>query len=151
MLEGELKEALDGIQAGQDNITEALDEAALKLANFEKYLSQNMSALPLFVVKTYQSSLVDLTAKFQETHGVGPDAVHFGEVEFDESSQQYQGQISVTITDPATGNVIDVVPGDVTGKIRVTRVGPLAATAEILEGNAERGQGLELVLPDEKE
>ena len=45
-------------------------------------------------------------AKFQETHGVGPDAVHFGEVEFDESSQQYQGQISVTITDPATGKPI---------------------------------------------
>lgn len=45
-------------------------------------------------------------AKFTETHGAGPDAVHFGEVEFDESSQQYQGQISVTITDPGTGAAI---------------------------------------------
>ena len=45
-------------------------------------------------------------AKFTETHGNGPGAVHFGEVEFDESSQQYQGQISVTITDPATGQAI---------------------------------------------
>ncbi|MEM6739238.1 MAG: hypothetical protein AAF646_03920 [Pseudomonadota bacterium] len=42
-------------------------------------------------------------AKFTETFPVGPDAVHFGEVEFDESSQSYQGQISITITDPATG------------------------------------------------
>ncbi len=45
-------------------------------------------------------------AKFTETHGAGADAVHFGEVEFDESSQKYQGQISVTITDPATGQPI---------------------------------------------
>ena len=45
-------------------------------------------------------------AKFQKTHGMGPGSVHFGEVEFDESSQQYQGQISVTIVDPATGQAI---------------------------------------------
>ncbi|AZQ67790.1 hypothetical protein EF888_11980 [Silicimonas algicola] len=41
--------------------------------------------------------------KFQKTHDVGPDAVHFGDVEFDESSQTYQGQISITIVDPDTG------------------------------------------------
>lgn len=45
-------------------------------------------------------------AKFTETHGSGSGAVHFGEVEFDESSQRYQGQISVTISDPATGAAI---------------------------------------------
>jgi len=45
-------------------------------------------------------------AKFTETHGAGPGVVHFGEVEFDESSQSYQGQISVTITDPKTGEAI---------------------------------------------
>lgn len=45
-------------------------------------------------------------AKFQKTHGAGADAVHFGEVEFDESTQTYQGQISMTITDPATGEPI---------------------------------------------
>ena len=45
-------------------------------------------------------------AKFQKTHGMGPGSVHYGEVEFDESSQQYQGQISVTIVDPATGEAI---------------------------------------------
>ncbi|SMX45113.1 cache domain-containing protein [Maliponia aquimaris] len=42
-------------------------------------------------------------AKFQETYPKGAGAVHFGEIEFDESSQTYQAQISVTITDPASG------------------------------------------------
>ncbi|GGB03188.1 cache domain-containing protein [Allosediminivita pacifica] len=38
-------------------------------------------------------------AKFTETYNAGPEAVHFGDVEFDESSQTYQAQISLTITD----------------------------------------------------
>ncbi len=45
-------------------------------------------------------------AKFTETYPSGPSGVHFGEVEFDESSQTFQGQISLTITDPATGEPI---------------------------------------------
>lgn len=45
-------------------------------------------------------------AKFTETHGRGPDAVHFSEIEFDESTQRYQAQISLTISDPATGRPI---------------------------------------------
>ncbi|MGP6086119.1 hypothetical protein [Antarctobacter jejuensis] len=45
-------------------------------------------------------------AKFQETYPKGAGAVHFGEIEFDESSQTYQAQISVTITDPASGDPI---------------------------------------------
>lgn len=45
-------------------------------------------------------------AKFTETHGAGPGTVHYGDVEFDESSQSYQGQISVTITDPVSGEAI---------------------------------------------
>ena len=48
-------------------------------------------------------------AKFTETHDAGPDAVHFGEVEFDESSQTYQGQISLTIVDPDTGEPIGAI------------------------------------------
>lgn len=48
-------------------------------------------------------------AKHQETYGAGPDAVHFSEIEFDESSQRYQGQISVTLVDPATGEAIGAV------------------------------------------
>lgn len=40
--------------------------------------------------------------KFTATYSVGADAVHFGEVEFDESTQTFQGQISLTIVDPST-------------------------------------------------
>lgn len=45
-------------------------------------------------------------AKFTEVFPVGPDAVTFGEVELDESTQTYQSQISIALVDPATGAVI---------------------------------------------
>lgn len=45
-------------------------------------------------------------AKHKETYGQGAGAVHFSEIEFDESSQTYQAQISITIEDPATGKAI---------------------------------------------
>ncbi len=45
-------------------------------------------------------------AKFQKTYGVGGDAVHLSEIEFDESSQTYQGQISIPLVNPATGELI---------------------------------------------
>ena len=45
-------------------------------------------------------------AKFSETYARGPDASHIGDVEFDESTQMYQGQISLTIVDPSTGQPI---------------------------------------------
>ncbi len=38
-------------------------------------------------------------AKFTETYPNGAGAVHFSEIEFDESSQSYQAQISITLTD----------------------------------------------------
>ncbi|MEM9756885.1 MAG: hypothetical protein AAF914_12860 [Pseudomonadota bacterium] len=41
--------------------------------------------------------------KFTRTYSIGPDAVHFGEIELDESTQRYQGQISITIVDPESG------------------------------------------------
>lgn len=44
--------------------------------------------------------------KFTETYAKGPDGVFFGEVELDDSTQTYQGQISFTIVDPATNAVI---------------------------------------------
>jgi len=49
------------------------------------------------------------------------------------------------ITDPATGNVIETVPGRVVGRIQVTEVNPASAHAVILEGTAQRGQFLEPV------
>ena len=42
-------------------------------------------------------------AKYQQTFVIGPDAVHIGEIEFDESSQTYQSQLSFTVTDPDSG------------------------------------------------
>lgn len=44
--------------------------------------------------------------KHSETYGKGAGAVHYSEVEFDESSQTYQAQISLTITDPVSGAAI---------------------------------------------
>ena len=44
--------------------------------------------------------------KFTETYAKGPGAIHLGEVEFDESTQTYQGYISVTLTDPETGEPV---------------------------------------------
>ncbi|NDK37021.1 hypothetical protein [Rhodovulum sulfidophilum] len=45
-------------------------------------------------------------AKYQKTFGVGPHGMHFGEVEFDESSMKYQAQISFTLVDPVSGRPI---------------------------------------------
>lgn len=45
-------------------------------------------------------------AKWQQTYGAGAGAIHISEVELDESTQSYQSQISVAITDPATNATI---------------------------------------------
>ncbi len=47
--------------------------------------------------------------KFSETYMVGPNAMHLSDVELDESTQRYQGQVSVTLTDPATGQPIGAI------------------------------------------
>lgn len=44
--------------------------------------------------------------KFSETFPKGAGAVHLSEVEFDESSQTFQSQISLSIVDPATNEVV---------------------------------------------
>jgi hypothetical protein len=44
--------------------------------------------------------------KHSETYAKGPDAVHISEIEFDESTQSYQAQVSVPIVDPASGQVV---------------------------------------------
>lgn len=38
-------------------------------------------------------------AKWQKTYSVGPNAIHLSEVEFDESSQTYQVQLSTTVSE----------------------------------------------------
>ena len=48
-------------------------------------------------------------AKWQQTYGAGPDAVFVDEVEFDDSTESFQSQISATVTDPATGEAIGAI------------------------------------------
>lgn len=45
-------------------------------------------------------------AKFQQTYAMGPGAVHYGDIEFDESTGRYQGQISFSLVDPANGELV---------------------------------------------
>ncbi|MGY3569109.1 hypothetical protein [Vibrio paucivorans] len=47
--------------------------------------------------------------KWQQTYLVGPNAIHIGEIEEDESTQMFQSQVSYTITDPASGQVIGAI------------------------------------------
>ena len=48
-------------------------------------------------------------AKFQKTYGAGPDAIFVDEVEMDESTQTFQSQLSMSIVDPATGELIGAI------------------------------------------
>lgn len=48
-------------------------------------------------------------AKFTETYPKGAGAIHIGDMEFDESSQALQGQISMTVTDPGSNEVLGAI------------------------------------------
>lgn len=48
-------------------------------------------------------------AKWQQTFLVGPGAVHISDLEKDDSTQMLQAQVSVSIVDPATNEVIGAV------------------------------------------
>lgn len=47
--------------------------------------------------------------KWQKTYGAGPQGILIDDVEFDDSSQTYQSQVSVAITDPSSKAVIGAV------------------------------------------
>lgn len=47
--------------------------------------------------------------KWQKTYLAGPDAVFIDEVEFDESTQTFQSQLSLSIVDPNSGMAIGAV------------------------------------------
>lgn len=51
--------------------------------------------------------------KFSMSFGAGPDAVHLGEIEHDESTQIFQSQVSIAIVDPATGAPIGAITAGV--------------------------------------
>lgn len=48
-------------------------------------------------------------AKWQKTFQGGADAIFVDEVEMDESTQTFQSQVSMSIVDPATGEVIGAI------------------------------------------
>ncbi len=48
-------------------------------------------------------------AKYTETYLLGPDAVHVGDYEFDDSTQKWQTQVSLTVIDPENGEAIGAV------------------------------------------
>ncbi|MEC9347772.1 MAG: hypothetical protein VYB54_16210 [Pseudomonadota bacterium] len=48
-------------------------------------------------------------AKWQQTFGKGPGSVHISEVEFDESTQTYQSQLSMVVVDPETSKPIGAI------------------------------------------
>lgn len=48
-------------------------------------------------------------AKFQQTYMVGSTAVHFGDVEIDDSTKQAQAQVSMTIVNDATGSAVGAI------------------------------------------
>jgi len=48
-------------------------------------------------------------AKWQKTFQAGPGAIHIGKVSQDESTQRFQSQLSMAITDPVTNQVIGAV------------------------------------------
>lgn len=47
--------------------------------------------------------------KWQKTYGAGPDGLLIGDVEQDESTQRFQAQVSLSVVDPANGEVIGAV------------------------------------------
>ncbi|QMU59750.1 MAG: hypothetical protein GKR98_17135 [Boseongicola sp.] len=48
-------------------------------------------------------------AKHAETFVLGPGSVHMSEIELDESTQRYQGQISFTMVDPSSGQAVGAI------------------------------------------
>lgn len=48
-------------------------------------------------------------AKWKQTFLAGPDAIHYSEIELDKSTQKKQAQISLSIVDPATKQVIGAI------------------------------------------
>ncbi len=48
-------------------------------------------------------------AKFTQTFTVGPTAVHFSDVELDDSTQEVQGQVSLTLVDQETGQSVGAI------------------------------------------
>ena len=109
---------LDGawrVEVGQTNtptITPILDNPTSDMLR-DRIAEYNGQITEIFVMDSVGLNVAasDITsdfwqgdeAKFTETYGRGPGSIHISDIELDESTQRYQGQISVTIVDPSNG------------------------------------------------
>jgi len=106
-------------KAGSGPLVDQLLSAALSKFLAERKNATNGVITEMFVMDNRGLNVgqSDLTsdymqgdeAKWQKTFQVGPDAVFVDDVEFDDSAESFQSQISVTIKDPATGEAIGAI------------------------------------------
>jgi curli biogenesis system outer membrane secretion channel CsgG len=89
-------------------------------------------------VTTWQARVAEFTGDTVVVNGGKNVRVRIGDKFFVRESPR-------DITDPATGNVIETVPGNVVGEIEITKVNPASAYAVIKTGVAKRGDFLETV------
>lgn len=99
-------------QATTPTITPVLENAASDFLR-ERVASYGGQITEIFVMDSVGLNVAasDVTSdywqgdedKFNQTYPVGPTGFHVSEIELDESTQRYQGQVSFTLTDPATG------------------------------------------------
>lgn len=115
-------EALDKRWIGQDGagpmIWDLLDRQASILMRERRELSDGViTELILMDAYGLNVAISDPTsdfyqgdeAKYQQTYLVGPEALHISEIEFDDSTQQWQTQVSRTVLDPETGEPIGAI------------------------------------------
>ena len=108
-----------GVDAGgapmiDDVLAKPTSQMLLSLAEDSEGLVTEVFVMDAFGLNVAQSAMTSDywqgdEAKWQKTFGMGPGAMHFSEVEFDESTQTYQTQVSMAISDPASGDVIGAV------------------------------------------
>lgn len=111
------KRWIDGGKYG-DMVLEMLDRQASIIARDRRELSNGIiTEIIVMDNRGMNVAISDRTsdffqgdeAKYQETFLKGSSAVHVSELEFDESTQKTQTQVSLTVTDPETGQPIGAV------------------------------------------
>jgi len=96
-------------------------------------LDQLLGAVP---VETWEARVADVRGNLVVVNG-GENVGLQPESEFIVREKGHD------VTDPTTGDVIDVIPGPVLGRIKVYEIRPAAAYAKVLEGRVRRGDYLE--------
>ncbi|MEO1189131.1 MAG: hypothetical protein AAFW60_08660 [Pseudomonadota bacterium] len=104
--------------SGQTMISEVLGRSASQYLSDQREASAGLFT-EIFVMdgKGLNVAQSDVTsdywqgdeAKWQDTFGQGPGAIHISEIEEDESTQTFQSQVSMTIVDPDNGAAIGAI------------------------------------------